>query len=347
VAVEKPSDAAYCNEDDLRGATVDELPCSVWLADPDGSIRFASSLWDELLGTHAGKGPNARWVERLASIDPATAERLRRRIVAGEDWEEELRLPDEDGVVRTLLVRGHAVRDADGTLECWIGVVLDISRRAALRRQQVREAWDEGRLGERQRIARSLHSGVQQLLYAAKTHLTILRRAKSLAHAKDIAETARGLVDEAIRISRDLIVDMGPQDLEEFRSRLAWVAQWMRDSHGLEVDLHVDGTAEDLPPKTLELVLEAARECLFNVVKHAETDQVRVEVNLRPDVIELAVVDYGIGCDPAIAAERIDTEAAHFGLSDMRARCEALGGAFAFESAPHRGTTVLLRWPRC
>ena len=76
--------------------------------------------------------------------------------------------------------------------------------------------------------------------------------------------------------SRSLTLEISPSILHEagLAAGLRWLARWMKDRHGLAVDLQVD------PNCTLEredlrvLVFQSIREALFNILAHAYGDPV-------------------------------------------------------------------------
>jgi signal transduction histidine kinase len=78
---------------------------------------------------------------------------------------------------------------------------------------------------------------------------------------------------------------------------------------------------------------------LTNAIRHAQAKHIRVE--LRPNDVsaslELSVEDDGCGVDLA--------KPAGFGTRGMRERVEGLGGHYAIESAPSRGTCVRIAVP--
>ena len=67
-----------------------------------------------------------------------------------------------------------------------------------------------------------------------------------------------------------------------------------------------------------------------------------MKVSVRPldEGLQLAVVDDGIGFEPALQRERPS-----LGLASMRERVGLLGGELDIESAPGQGTTILVWLP--
>ncbi len=80
---------------------------------------------------------------------------------------------------------------------------------------------------------------------------------------------------------------------------------------------------------------------MHNIEKHAKASQVTVSLVRGAGTVELRIADDGCGFDPAAVT---DVHLAHFGMSIMRDRAQAVGAAFTLRSEPGGGTEVLVRW---
>jgi CheY-like chemotaxis protein len=88
------------------------------------------------------------------------------------------------------------------------------------------------------------------------------------------------------------------------------------------------------------------RELLFNVVKHAQVDQVDVDLARESgDMLRITVTDRGIGFDHAGLVDRAKAGHVGWGLFSIRERLTLLGGRFDIDSAPGRGTRFRLIAP--
>ena len=99
-----------------------------------------------------------------------------------------------------------------------------------------------------------------------------------------------------------------------------------------------------LHPDTELAFYRIIQEALNNVEKHARATCVTVGLEQRGTSLELAISDDGVGCVPDhhLARQRAKHR---FGLLGMRERAASVGGAFRFESAPGKGTTIRARLP--
>jgi len=100
--------------------------------------------------------------------------------------------------------------------------------------------------------------------------------------------------------------------------------------------------AEDLDQATTagtrHALYRVIQQALDNTVAHAEASEVKVTVARSNGRVTFTVVDNGVGSTPA--ARRRALEQGSFGMQSMRARLEAVGGAFEFKSATGQGTRV-------
>src|SRR5207247_2418508 len=82
---------------------------------------------------------------------------------------------------------------------------------------------------------------------------------------------------------------------------------------------------------------------LANGHRHSGASRQRLTVHRRGSAIALTVSDDGKGFDPqrVLASEAdVGVEGGHFGLRGIQDRVAMLGGSFAIDSAPGRGTSL-------
>jgi signal transduction histidine kinase len=85
------------------------------------------------------------------------------------------------------------------------------------------------------------------------------------------------------------------------------------------------------------------QEALTNIAKHAQAKHVDIIVTNGPGGISLTVVDDGIGFDSA-GMDRLATKTG-WGIMSMRERAQAVSGTLTIESAPGKGTRVIVIVP--
>lgn len=162
---------------------------------------------------------------------------------------------------------------------------------------------------ERDRLAFVLHDDVQQVLAAARLHISF-----GAGDAEAVA-----LIDQALRATRTLAHEIAPYGRDEtFGRAVAQACQTFNARH--HVDVRFMGDADADADETVAVVaLSALRELLFNASRHAPGARVHVRVDAGVAWTRVRVVDEGPGFDP----EQLSHS---YGLRALRRRLEAVGG---------------------
>lgn len=201
-----------------------------------------------------------------------------------------------------------------------------------------RELLDAGRR-EQERLGREMHDALgQELTGIALMARNIERRAGRAAPelssaAHELSQGCARAVQAARSIARGLL---SPGDLTgDLAEALRQLAARVPTSAGIEVTANVqEGLA--MSEELATSLYRISQEALNNALKHSRATQVRISL-ARQDVTHacLCIEDNGVGT----AAPQPNAEGG-FGLQTMRYRSELVGGRFACESRPGRGTRV-------
>jgi signal transduction histidine kinase len=195
-------------------------------------------------------------------------------------------------------------------------------------------------LEDRERIARELHDGVIQALFAAGMSL---QGTSMLAGDPEIDRRIQEVVGELDRVIRDLrnyIFGLRPGILADRQLDVALhqLAGELEQRSGVTVVVEVDAqVASELAPRAADVV-QWAREALSNVSRHAQAVTCRVSLRRDGERAVLEVDDDGRGFDP----ERVERGQ---GLGNLSARAASLGGELQVRSSPAEGTTVSVTVP--
>ncbi len=197
-------------------------------------------------------------------------------------------------------------------------------------------------LEERNRMAREIHdtlaqafTGILAQVGAANQVLTDDVEATQ-AHLDLIKELARtGLVE-----ARRSVVALRPQLLEEGSLQSALhrlVAQTRSAAMDTTLYYEIEGAVYSLPTEVENNLLRIVQEALTNVIKHANADEIRVELIYEHDQFCLRVKDngqgFGVGSIPSSEG---------FGLLGMSERAERIGAQLTIRSQPGRGTEIVV-----
>lgn len=204
---------------------------------------------------------------------------------------------------------------------------------------------------ELQRIVLDMHDGPVQDIFAALSQLQVLERA--LAQDPPSAQRARQavqLLERALGEIRNFIGAFRPPGFE--RRGLGQIIEGLAVQHETltdqEVELELPDDLGDCALPTKIAVYRILQEALANGHRHSGASEQRVIVQRRGAAIALTVSDAGRGFDPARVLAReedVGVEGGHFGLRGIQDRVEMLGGSFALDSAPGRGTALKITLP--
>lgn len=199
---------------------------------------------------------------------------------------------------------------------------------------------------ERKRLAALLHDHLQQLLVACGMRIGLARSQVNNDELRERLNDAQLLLHEALSVARELTVELCPPVLSEagLAAAMRWLGEQFEQKHHFEVLLDIDDAAEPAEEPICTFLFEAARELLFNVVKHAGVPSARLTLERGADnEAVIRVEDSGSGFDEQ-QLER-DGDGEGFGLFSIRERLTALGGSMLVKSAPGSGTSIELRAP--
>lgn len=193
---------------------------------------------------------------------------------------------------------------------------------------------------ERQRLAHILHDDLQQVLVAAKMQLSRVHTQPD--RIDDAVKRTAGAMDEAIAISRSLTGELSPAILHDggLAAALEWLGRNAGERHGLKVDVDADPSLNPTSEQMNMQLFQMARELLFNIVKHAQTETARIKLSDAPNErIHLTIEDDGIGFD----AESMDYGVGEsFGLYHIQQRAAVWGATIDIHSKPGEGCRVVI-----
>lgn len=158
----------------------------------------------------------------------------------------------------------EALRQANVTLEQQVR-----ERTGEVRRLANELSLAESR--ERNRIAQTVHDGLQQQLHALQFPLAHLKKVLEDEQALETLEDLNSTIRDAIYMGRNITSDLSPPVLrgEGLVEALSWLATSMKERFGLTVKLQVDDGL-GVPDEAMRtLLFSLVRELLFNVTKHA------------------------------------------------------------------------------
>src|SRR6185369_17057671 len=105
----------------------------------------------------------------------------------------------------------------------------------------------------------------------------------------------------------------------------------------------VQGAARRLGNVLEHHLLRVCEEALANVLKHAQATRVEVVLDFTSKEVQLQIRDNGCGVEPTSWEV---SNRGHFGLLGIKERVASLFGTLSVDSAPGKGTRLLVTIPR-
>ncbi len=197
---------------------------------------------------------------------------------------------------------------------------------------------------ERRRLSREIHDGPAQMLANVMLRSDLVERTfrkYGVEEAKKEMKSVRSMVRSALYEVRRIIYDLRPMALDDLglvptlKKYLATVEEY----NSLEISFASIGKERRLESKYEVALFRLIQEAVQNAVKHAESSQIQVKMEMKPTQTMIIVKDDGKGFDPT---EKKDKS---FGLVGMRERVDMLDGELTIDSSPGEGTIVTIQIP--
>jgi signal transduction histidine kinase len=183
---------------------------------------------------------------------------------------------------------------------------------------------------ERARVAREIHDGLAQYLFAISTHLQMLEQGTSPEQALPRLKEAASAAQQEARFA--VLALSSASGGAPFGAALRRYVELLTADGALDVELELDETVALAPDEQIE-VFRIVQEGLANVRRHAGAQRAWVRIGARDGRRVVEVRDDGAGFEGR-------TDDAGQGLRNMRARSASIGGGLRIRSRPGAGTAV-------
>src|SRR5712691_11168485 len=203
-------------------------------------------------------------------------------------------------------------------------------------------------VAERNRIARDMHDGLVQYVYALGLQL---EHARDLVASQPdaVAPVLTGSIQQTNHVlseMRTFIYQLRPIIMKEKE-----IGQWVLDlchqfqqATGIPVQAEVGATAGDeLSPAISIALFRIIQEALANIYKHAQATHATVSLDFDGKGARLVIEDDGRGFDVDARPARAIQQG--HGLANIEERVRELGATLKVESAPGAGTRLEAVFP--
>ena len=201
---------------------------------------------------------------------------------------------------------------------------------------------------ERQRVARELHDGVNQILASAKMRLHKVDEGhKELSPAtREILSRCEKLIVQALEENRRIAHNLRPTDLDHLglAETCRNLCREIESRTNLQIDCRIGRTIDRVPANVELNLFRIVQEAMNNIEKYARAKRVELHLTVRPQAIVLKIRDDGRGFDPnKINSTKKNRRGS--GLANMRERAASVNGTCEVISTPKGGTTITVSVP--
>ncbi len=311
-------------------------------------LKFTGRSLEDELGNGWTTGLHPDDLERCQEIyNTAFDQRLSFRM--------DYRVRHADGTYHWVSDDGTPRYDTQGEFLGYIGFCMDVTERKQLEEtlrehsiqlQELSRRVLAAQETERRRVAIELHDELAQALTAIKINLQSHNRFTSQSSAEIDAENIT-IVENALQQVRRLALALRPSMLDDLGlvSALRWIAQQTEARSHLVVRVRTAKLPARLSPEIETAGFRIVQAALNNVLRHANAQQVEIELHIEADSLTLCVQDDGCGFDlPAMRAHAL--AGGSIGILGMQERATLIGGQLDIESTAGQGTRIRLRCPQ-
>lgn len=200
---------------------------------------------------------------------------------------------------------------------------------------------------ERKNLSRELHDVVAQALLGINVRLATLKKEagtntqslkRSITLTQKLVVNSANIVHRFARELRPAVLD----DLGLVPALHSFMKSFMTRT-GVRAHLTVFKGIEELDAAKSMVLYRVAQEALTNVGRHARASRVDLIIQKETKFVRMEVIDDG-------KSFRVETVllargSKRLGLLGIRERVEMVGGCFEIESAPGKGTKIMVRVP--
>jgi signal transduction histidine kinase len=183
---------------------------------------------------------------------------------------------------------------------------------------------------ERGRVARDVHDGLAQYLFAIAAHVSMLEGGAALDEVLPRLKHAAEAAQQEARFA--VLALSSASGTAPFDAQLRRYVELLTGDGSLDVELEIDPSVRLAPDEQIE-IFRIVQEGLANARHHADARRVEVTIGHRGGRRVVIVSDDGVGFEH-------EDGGAGQGLRNMRLRADSIRGGFSLRSTPGTGTAI-------
>ncbi len=256
----------------------------------------------------------------------------------------EIKLKQSDGSIRYYSLTGQLMEFNSSKDQIFSGSLHDISERIENEKNSL-NIIIETEEKERKHFAELLHDGLGPLLSTLKIYLNLLVTGKhNTTKKKEISDTAFELLDETVRITREITYKLIPDVLSDYGLIKALDSFCKKIKLSEKFSIEIKSNLDERIDHKVEVVLyRTLVELINNSMKHSTADKIKITIFKEGNVLKISYKDNGQGFDfnKTIESDKIEG----IGLKYLMNRIKVINGKFSFEAkdGSHFKIEILLK----
>ncbi|MFO0774744.1 MAG: PAS domain S-box protein [Nitrospiraceae bacterium] len=344
---QRATEAALRASEDRFRRLFEYAPVGLCILGSDRTVRKTNGAFRILIGYDDADILHATMDRYTHPDDIAETHALDRQLWSGaiSQYHDERRLIRKNGGFLWVHVTVSPLVFTGGEERLSVAIVQDVTARKlaeqalAQRERDLRQAMDD-----REQVSQDLHDGILQSLYAVGLSLDTTGRLVGRAphRAKRTLSGSISQLNRTIQEIRSFITTLSLDLLgaAHFTQALKAVVASFCTAGCARCDILISPAAgRRLARAHCVHLLNIVREAVSNSVRHGRASRVRIGLRTLKDGIQLSVTDNGSGFAPRKTTKH------GYGLRNMRARADKLGGLLRIVSRPDRGTRIVVTFP--
>jgi len=204
---------------------------------------------------------------------------------------------------------------------------------------------DRAILEERNRMARDIHDSLAQAFTGIILQLEAAKRKIAVTQseaAQNCLSRARSLAVSGLSEARRSVRALRPEALEsdDLPSALRYIVEQMSWDTSVQITLQIDGAPRPIPVDVEVNLLRIGQEAITNALRHANAENIRLNLLFEPQAVHLQIRDDGQGFEPQAQLSN-----GGFGLIGMQERSRQIGGQLRLVSSIGQGTEAIVTVP--
>lgn len=201
----------------------------------------------------------------------------------------------------------------------------------------------EGQEVERKRLARELHDGIGQMLTGLRLHG---EKVKSFLFANEKQEKSfnelQKLIIETIEATRTVSFNLAPSVLSDYgvSPAIRILTEQVSKASNIEIDF-AEIKIKRLPEGIETCLYRICQEALHNAVKYSEATNIKIQLSISENYVNLLIDDNGKGFDLSNLKKGLTGS----GLKNMQTRAELLNGQWKLQTKQEQGTKIVVKIP--